>query len=210
MLVCICYGILLKHERLVNIFHAILHILENILHEAVHDTRLVDNICSVHFCQGFLTQFRQILCKSLQHLLMILKALLLHLLRFISQVVSKGVRVFQDTTTLNKLFVGSLEELDIRPTSIIRRFLEEHHSRFCFLELLLGKGLGLRVCVVALVVVKVSVEFTLGLGSIRVVIFVVAAAVGIKLVAFVITAAVEMMILLVLSRNSITVHTTVP
>jgi hypothetical protein len=64
--------------------------------------------------------------------------------------------------------------------------------------------------VVALVVVKVSVEFTLGLGSIRVVIFVVAAAVGIKLVAFVITAAVEMMILLVLSRNSITVHTTVP
>mmetsp|Transcript_18768 Transcript_18768/g.37657 ORF Transcript_18768/g.37657 Transcript_18768/m.37657 type:complete len:239 (-) Transcript_18768:555-1271(-) len=89
------------------------------------------------------------------------KAFALHLISAV-HVVSKDVGVFKNTSAFHQLLVCCLEKFHISPLGIIRGILQLYHAVFCLLELLLGKVLSFLVCMVALVVVQVPVQITLG------------------------------------------------
>mmetsp|Transcript_3582 Transcript_3582/g.7698 ORF Transcript_3582/g.7698 Transcript_3582/m.7698 type:complete len:325 (-) Transcript_3582:389-1363(-) len=110
----------------------------------------------------------------------------------LGEVVREGVGVLQDAAAFNKLLIGCLEELHIRPGGPVRPLLEQHHALLSLAQLPFGEFLSLSVGMVALVVVQVAVQLPLGLGRLGHVGLVI---VGVVLVAAVITPRVGPMVI---------------
>mmetsp|Transcript_22414 Transcript_22414/g.66450 ORF Transcript_22414/g.66450 Transcript_22414/m.66450 type:complete len:578 (+) Transcript_22414:252-1985(+) len=170
------------HHIPLTLFHAILHVLQYILHEPIHHPRHIHHLRPIHLGERLLAQLTQALREPLQHLLVVLKPLpphgflaprtgagrrVRHVLahpRGLRQVERKAVSILQHAAALHQLLVGRLEELHVRPGRVGRLLLQQHHALLRLAELPPGELLRLGVGVEALVVVQVSVQLALGLG----------------------------------------------